>query len=83
MAILKINDRVRLISDVDLFPMGIFPAGVTGRVTSNDGYIAMVTLDRYFPSLKEWDNALQVGVGPDDPHDFPCSSDDLEVIGED
>ena len=78
---LTLNQRVRLATDFDLFPVGIFPAGLTGTVTSiDDNYLAMVTLDQYFPALKEWDNALQVGIGLDGPIDFPYSSDDLEAI---
>ena len=77
---LKLNDHVRLISDVDLFPTGIYRAGLTGRVTSHDGYMAKVTLNQFFPELAEWDNALQVGIGSDRADVFPCIAEDFEVI---
>lgn len=60
----NVGDRVRVVSDIEIFPIGIFPCGVTGWVSNVDpnaeGLVAHVKLDTSFPSLETWDNELQV-----------------------
>jgi hypothetical protein len=58
-----VGQRVRLIRDVEVYPIDIFRAGLTGTVTDfNPGMrpIMHVKLDRHFGGLKDWDNELQV-----------------------
>ena len=55
--------RVKIVRNVDIYPTGVFRAGLTGTVTDvDDGceIYCMVKMDRHFPELDEWDNALQV-----------------------
>jgi hypothetical protein len=63
-AAFKVGARVRLTRDIELYPIGIFPAGLTGVVTDvqpdSPDVIAQVKLDETFPELEEWDNCLQV-----------------------
>lgn len=73
----KVGDKVRLRTTVHIFPIGIYPAGLTGTIMEID-HFAMMQLDQYFPELKEWDNCLQVGLTESD--EATCFLADLEVI---
>lgn len=63
---LKVGMKVRLIERVELYPLGIFDAGIKGTVASvsTDAYeedvVAEVQMDETFEVLDEWDNCLQV-----------------------
>lgn len=62
---LALGDRVRTTDTIEIFPIDIFPAGLTGTVTEIDpdpdaGIVALVTLDEHHDGLTEWHNALQV-----------------------
>lgn len=66
MTAFTVGDRVRLITDVAPYPLGLFPAGTTGTVeeidpTAGEGNpIAYVRLDQHFEDLDDWENVLQV-----------------------
>lgn len=55
--------RVRLVAEIEYYPLGIWPVGTTGTVTQNtpgQHPSGVVRLDEHFPSLDDWDNQLQV-----------------------
>lgn len=60
----RVGDRVRLRAEVDLFPTGVFPAGLLGCVSQYDervrDVVMHVRLDQQFACLNEWANELQV-----------------------
>lgn len=61
-----VGDRVQLKAPYDVYPTGVFEAGLTGVVVAlvcDDDMSAAhfaVKLDREFPALAEWDNVLQI-----------------------
>jgi hypothetical protein len=82
---MKLNDRVRLTGDVDIFQLGSFLTGATGTVVWADpdpgadhgmGHLFEVRLDEYFPELDAWDNCLQVFR----PDEAECTTDDWDLI---
>lgn len=82
----KIGDRVKLRHDLDVYPLGRFPAGAKGTVMrevtgeyADD--CALVLMDDHFPDLDEWENLLQVGTV--DCDESPATVDDFELIGPD
>lgn len=73
------GSRVRIVQDVELYPIGTYPAGLTGTVEAGTGDgdsapFCDVRLDRTFPELAEWDNCLRVW-GPNVPE---CTAEDFE-----
>jgi hypothetical protein len=61
--------RVKIVEDIEIFPIGIFPVGLTGVVTDvakiidddpQPSVLCLVKLDRHFDILNGWDNSLQV-----------------------
>jgi hypothetical protein len=53
--------RVRLKETIDIYPIGVFDAGLTGTVVYLDPTgVSAVRLDTHFPALNEWDNELQI-----------------------
>ena len=60
--------RVKIVEDIEIFPIGIFPVGLTGVVTERmddptdiqPSVLCLVKLDRHFDILNGWDNSLQV-----------------------
>jgi hypothetical protein len=63
---MKLGDKVRIKTDMNIFNLGSFPAGATGTVAwaepngAEGNPIFEVLLDDYFEDLYEWDNHLQV-----------------------
>ncbi|MES2295376.1 MAG: hypothetical protein V4527_18920 [Pseudomonadota bacterium] len=57
---LAIGTRVRLVKTVDNFPTGIFDIGLTGTLKAIEDDCWWVTLDKPFPLLAEWENAIQI-----------------------
>jgi hypothetical protein len=58
---MQIGTRVELVQDVDNYPHVYCKAGLTGTLARIDGEGSYwVRMDQYFPSLKEWDNELQI-----------------------
>lgn len=55
----NIGDRVRLTADVDRYPHCIVRKGDCGTITQSDECNISVTLDRVYPDLAEWNNALR------------------------
>lgn len=64
-----VGARVKICRDVEIFPIGIFRAGLLGTVTDYDSdvppdwgwdLIGHVRLDEHRPELAAWDNNLQV-----------------------
>lgn len=53
-----VGKRVRLTEVRDVYPTGVFQPGLTGTITSIEGYIIAVKLDEYRDELSEWDNEL-------------------------
>ena len=49
---------VRLVNDVDRYPHFIAGAGMTGRVTVNDGETFCVRMDQHLPGAEDWDNEI-------------------------
>lgn len=74
--------RVRLAKTVDIYPCGIFDAGITGTVVEVSepdalGEILLhVRLDEHRKELNEWDNKLQVYHGVIEE----CTPGDFEPI---
>lgn len=65
MTTFNLGDRVRVIREIDLYPVGVFPVGLTGTVVtacekSDVPEIAWVRLDATYDVLAEWDNCLVV-----------------------
>ena len=62
--------RVRIKEDVELYPHGIFKAGLTGTVQKifldyvDEGPVASIQLDQHFPELDEWDNEIHLLADP-------------------
>ena len=77
MTIPNVGDRVRLINDVDNYPVGIFEAGLTGTLKTVDENGYWVRLDKHFDVLDEWGNELQIWT--DETHDAHASTY-IEVI---
>lgn len=77
-----VGQRVRLVRDVEIFPLNIYRTGATGTVVAtsiNSVVIAEVRLDEHYPELDEWDNELQVcDPTRDDAGD--CTPDAWEVV---
>ena len=56
----NVGDRVRLNSDVDIFPLIIMREGEAGTIASVNDEAIFVRMDKHYPELDEWDNALEV-----------------------
>jgi hypothetical protein len=72
---------VRIVREIDLFPVGLLQPGLIGtvEVTDGDGETApcrMVKLTEEFPGLDHWKNRLQVWS----THMVICVADDFEPI---
>lgn len=71
----QIGQRVRLVRDVELYPLGTFPAGLEGTISEIHPHaepwevLVEVKLDTYFDALDEWENNL---------HFFAVSMDNEE-----
>lgn len=80
----KLGDRVRTCAEIEIFPLAIFPAGLTGTVTevsaTFSSLAALVHLDQHFPALIEWNNELQVWHDGTDESD--CTLSKFELIGD-
>lgn len=50
--------RVRLLRAQEVYPTGIFEAGLTGTIASVQPDLIAVKLDRYSEELDEWRNEL-------------------------
>ena len=75
-----VGRRVALRHDVDIYPLGIFPAGLRGTVERYiPGVGLYVHLDQYFPVLEEWSNRLEL-FDWDDP-DYPLT-DTFDLLPE-
>ena len=73
--------RVRIVRTIEIFPIDIFPVGLTGTMVDVDHtaqVIAHVQLDDRRACLNVWDNRLQVHVNADEGAD--CTLDAFEVI---
>ena len=60
---MKHGMRVRLVRDVDVYPDGLYRAGLLGTVDmrGTDDFIrGAVKLDQIFPELSEWDNCIMM-----------------------
>jgi len=58
---LQPKTRVQLVKAVDNFPTGFFDIGLTGTLREIDEEGSYwVTLDKHFPELDEWQNAIQI-----------------------
>lgn len=61
-----VGARVRLTEKTELYPLGIFEAGITGTVVEvsvnvdEEDVVAEVQMDETFEALDDWDNRLQV-----------------------
>jgi hypothetical protein len=55
-----VGTRVVLVSDVEVYPLGIFRAGLTGTLTRVEPDCYWVKLDQHQPTLDDWDNELQI-----------------------
>jgi hypothetical protein len=64
---MRLGARVRLTTELSIYPLGTFPNGATGIVVeigngnpSNGDPACYVLMDSHFPVLDEYDNMLQV-----------------------
>lgn len=77
--------RVRLAEVVELYPIGIFPVGLTGTVVATELHCpdrpsVEVKLDQYHEDLAEWDNCLFVyGDGGEESED-ECTAAKWEPV---
>lgn len=74
LAQMTVGRRVRIVIEIDIFNLGVYPVGLTGVVSSvddddADGICRMVKLDGHRPELNEWDNELQVWANGGDTPD--------------
>jgi hypothetical protein len=78
---LREGSRVRLKRNVESFPSGIFPAGLTGTLVKigTDGDY-WVRLDQHFPNLEAWNNELQLWHWSDQESSDEHPSTYLEVL---
>ena len=56
----NVGDRVRLNRDVDIFPLIIMREGEVGTIASINDEAIYVRMDKLYPELDEWDNALEI-----------------------
>lgn len=62
----KVGQRVRVVTRIEIYPLGIYPVGLTGTVVRAEPYCEMapicaeVKLDGLHPELREWDGLLHV-----------------------
>jgi len=54
---MKIGDRVRIARTIDLYPLNVYPVGLTGTVCGTADHM-QVRLDQHFGELEEWGNCL-------------------------
>ena len=76
----RAQDRVCLKHAVDIYPLGVFPAGLTGTVVDVDPtsiVVFHVRLDQHFDCLNPWNNRLQIGRSGSD--EVAVTVDDLAV----
>jgi hypothetical protein len=77
------GSRVRLKREIENFPSGIFPAGLTGmlvKIGESGDY--WVKLDQHFPNLDAWGNHVQLWDLSDADSSDEHPSAYLEVIAE-
>lgn len=72
---LQDGQRVRIVRAVDLFPLGVFAAGLLGTVQHVHVGGFEVRLDVHFDALDDWDNCLIVGGD-----ELVTQPDDFEVV---
>ena len=62
---LAVGQRLRLIHDTDVFPLGSFPKGATGtiEIIEHELEYLYLRMDDVFPALALDDNMLEVHVG--------------------
>lgn len=65
------GQRVKLVNDVECYPLGIFPAGLLGTVEklpkdTGGEVLAYIRFDEVFPALAEWENCIIVGTDGDE-----------------
>lgn len=82
-ATLPVGAYVRVREDIDIWPLGLFPAGLLGEVTgscltNDDDQPIDITLTKTFEVLDEWDNALQVWL--DGTDQSVCTMSCFEVV---
>lgn len=56
----SVGDRVRLNRDVDIFPLIVMREDEVGTIASVNDEAIFVRMDKHYPELDEWDNALEV-----------------------
>jgi hypothetical protein len=85
---MKVGQRVRLTRTINDYPVGIIPAGSTGRVSDlgvgKHGITRNVLFDKKFESLAEWGNRLYVTTGQTSwgPKDFEPAGGRLRDIAQ-
>lgn len=68
--------RVVLVNDVERYPHGIAPRGLTGRVVYTSELEIRVRLDAHLPWLDEWSNALAWY-----PEHAPVGAESIGAVG--
>lgn len=53
-----VGRRIRMTVTKEVYPTGIFRAGLTGTIAIVDQYIIAVEMDEHRDELDEWDNEL-------------------------
>ena len=81
---LPVGTRVRIVRDIELYPLNIYHPGMTGVISDevmsgSGGVLRHVRLDKLCPELDEWDNQLQVN-DPLREDAGVCTPDAWEVL---
>lgn len=77
------GQRVRIAREIEIYPIGIFPAGLTGRIgivePDSLDVVTHVRLDKHVEALDDWSNELQVWrIERED--EGACTADNFELI---
>lgn len=60
---LKVGDRICLVDYVERYPNFIADPGMTGTITTIDGFEIWAKMDKHIDGCEEWDNEILWIIG--------------------